>query len=92
MANVFPGEFITVTTAGASITTSGTSARVAIPNNSAGELPRYIRVAASAAASVRLGGNTINAATTDTQVQPGDAVIMSTNNMTFLAEIGRAHV
>jgi hypothetical protein len=60
---------------GASITTSGVSASVSIPNASSGERPRYIRVAATVAACVRLG-TAPTATTADTQIQPGDALIM----------------
>jgi hypothetical protein len=48
-------DFITVTATGANLTTSGTAARAAIPKMLSGEFPRFIRVAATVAASVRLG-------------------------------------
>ena len=76
MANRFDGAPLMVFATGVSITTSGTSASATIPNMSSGELPRYIRVAASQAACVRLGKTTATAVTTDLQVQPGDAVIL----------------
>ena len=69
-------DFVTVTTVGAVVTSSGTSAQVAIPNCSSGEKPRYIRVSATAAASVRLGKTTATATTADTQVQPGDSITL----------------
>jgi len=77
MSQIFNGAFVTVTATGVSITTSGTSASATIPNASDGNLPRYIRVAATAAACVRLGKTTATAVTTDLQVQPGDSVIMA---------------
>ncbi len=81
-------DAITVQAVGAKITTSGSSANVAIPVDSAANNPRYIRIAASAAACVKLGkDNTVAATTNDTQVQPGDAIIMSTNGMTYIAAI-----
>lgn len=83
------GGYITVSsqTTGVAITTSGTSASATIPNMSSGELPRYIRVAATAPACVRLGKTTATAVTTDLQVQPGDAVILSVNGNDKIAAI-----
>ena len=68
---------ITVAVTGATIATTGASANVAIPNMSSGEKPRYIRVSATAPACVRIGVAGVTAAPTDTQIQPGDAVIFS---------------
>ena len=66
-------SYITVTTVGAVVASGIASAQVAIPNCSSGEKPRYIRVASTAPASVRLGKTTATATTADTQIQPGDA-------------------
>jgi hypothetical protein len=68
---------IVVTATGATIATTAASASVAIPNSSSGEKPRYIRIAATAPACVRLGIAGVTAVTTDTQIQPGDAVIFA---------------
>lgn len=76
MSQTFSSSSITVIATGVSITTSGTSASATIPNDSAGNIPRYIRVAATVAACVRLGKTSATAVTTDMQVQPGDAVIL----------------
>ena len=75
MGQRFDG-YVTITASGAVITSGAVSAQIAIPNASSGEKPRYIRVASSAAASIRLGKTTVTATTADTQVQPGDAVTM----------------
>lgn len=72
-------DFITVQATGVNIATSGVSASATIPNASDGNLPRYVRIAASAAAYVRLAKTTATAVNTDLMVQPGDAVILSTN-------------
>lgn len=69
-------DYITVIATGISLATSGVSNSGTIPNMSSGEKPRYIRVAATAPACVRIGAGTVTAVTTDLQVQPGDAVIM----------------
>lgn len=68
---------VTILAAGASITTSGTSQQVAIPNTSAGPKPLKIRVAATAAAHVRLGIASATATTADTLVQPGGDVVLT---------------
>jgi hypothetical protein len=78
---------VTITAPGITITTSGVSSQVNIPSASSSELPRYIRVAATAAACVRLGNNPV-ATTNDTQIQPGDALIlMVPNGITKIAAI-----
>ena len=75
MGNRFD-DSITVVATGAVIATTATSAQVAIPNALSGEKPRYIRVAATAAACVRIGKTTAVAVNTDMQVQPGDSVVL----------------
>lgn len=62
---------------GVTITTSGTSARVAMGNTSAGALPRFVRIAATAAAYVKFGDNTVTASAGDLLVQPADAVVLA---------------
>lgn len=70
-------DFITVTKTGSNITTSGTSASIAIPTASSGEIPRYVRLAATAAAYVKLGTSGVTATAGDLMVQPGDAVTVA---------------
>lgn len=80
-------DFITVSKTGISLTTSATSAPGTIPLDSSGQVPRYIRIAASQPACVRIGAGTQTAVITDLQVQPGDAVTLSTNGATNIAAI-----
>lgn len=61
---------------GVSITTSATSANANVPNDSSGTKPRYVRVAATAAAYVRIGSGAQTAVATDMLIQPGDSVIL----------------
>ena len=70
------GGYITVTTTGVTLASGAASTSTTLPNMSSGEKPRFIRVAATAAACVRIGAGAQTAATTDLQVQPGDAVIL----------------
>ena len=81
------GVFITVTSTGVQLATSAVSASAAIPNDSAGNIARYIRIAATVAACVRIAKTTATAVTTDMQVQPGDSVIISTNGCDRVAAI-----
>jgi hypothetical protein len=76
MSKVFQSSAITVAATGVSITTGAASANATIPNALSGEKPRYIRVAATAAAYVRIGKGAQTAVTTDLLVQPGDAVVL----------------
>jgi hypothetical protein len=73
---MFTGTFVTVTATGKQQASGAASAGSTIPNMSSGEVPRYIRVAATAAACIRLGAAGVTATVNDTQVQPGDALIM----------------
>lgn len=70
------GHPLAVFATGVSITTSATSANANIPNDASGTKPRYARIAATAAAYVRIGSGTQTAVNTDMLVQPGDAVIV----------------
>ena len=76
MSRTFEGGFVTVVQTGASITTGAASAAATIPSDSAGNYPRYVRIAATAAAYVRIAKSAAVAVSTDLMVQPGDAVIM----------------
>lgn len=81
-------DFMTVTKTGANITTGAASASIAIPTASSGEIPRYVRVSATAAAYVKIGGAAVAAAAGDVLVQPGDAVILAIpRGMTNIAAI-----
>ena len=75
MSQTFEGA-VTIIATGVSIATSGTSASATIPSAQSGEYPRYIRIAATTPACVRIGTTAATAVTTDMQVQPGDAVIL----------------
>lgn len=77
MSNTYGGGFLTVTAVGASFSTSGTSASVAIPNASDGNKPRFIRVAARNECYVKLGTSGVAATANDILVQPADSVILS---------------
>ena len=87
MSQTYAGGPINVIVTGVSITTSGVSASATIPNDSAGNLPRYVRVASTAAAYVRLGKTSATAVTTDILVQPADAFILAVGGNDKIAAI-----
>jgi hypothetical protein len=89
MAQRFQSNFITVTATGASVTTGAASVNGTIPLDSAGNVPRYIRIVATASAYFRMGAGagTPTAVSTDLMVQPGDAVVLSVNNNTKFAAL-----
>jgi SH3-like domain-containing protein len=70
-------DYKTVTVTGVSITTGAASSGGALPNASSGEVPRYVRIAASVAACVRIGPGAQTAVATDMLVQPGDSVVLA---------------
>ena len=81
-------SFVTVTKTGIQLTTSAVSAGAAIPTASSGEIPRYIRVSATAAACVRIGPGAQTAVVTDLMVQPGDPVILQVpGGLTHIAAV-----
>lgn len=80
-------DAIAVFKTGSIIAFTGTSANVAIPTDQAGNIPKYIRVAANAACYVKLGVSGVAAVAGDLLVQPADAAILATNGCTFIAAI-----
>jgi len=87
MSNTFEGGFVTITTTGFTAATGAASARTAIPTDSAGNLPRYIRVAAINESYVKIGGSGVTATTNDVLIQPADSEILSVNGQTHIAYI-----
>lgn len=79
--------FLTVGAPGANITTSSTSASAAIPNGTAGERPRFIRVHATVAAYVRLGQSGLTAVAGDMIIDPSTPVILNVAGHTHIAAI-----
>ena len=76
MAQTFGGGFITVAAAGFNAATGAASASSAIPNDSSGRAPNFIRVAARNECYVKLGVTGVAATTADILVQPADSVIL----------------
>lgn len=87
MSNTFENAICVIAT-GKSQASGAASAGTTLPTTFSGETPRYIRVAATVPACFRLGwGSLPTAVSTDLQIQPGDAVILSTNGASHFAVI-----
>jgi hypothetical protein len=67
---------VTITTVGFSAATGAASAATAIPVNSTGNLPSYIRVASRSECYVKLGIAGVTATTNDILVQPADSIYL----------------
>lgn len=87
MSNTYEGGPIAAFAVGSTQATGAASARVALPVDSAGNNPRYIRVAAINESYVKLGSVAVVATTNDVLIQPADAAIMAVNGATHIAYI-----
>lgn len=65
---------ITVTKRGVTLATGAASASIPIPTNSAGEVPQYVRLSATAGCYVGVSNGAGTAAAGDLLVQPGDSI------------------
>lgn len=75
MAQTFHSGVV-ITTAGFSAATGAASASSAIPNDSSGRAPNYIRVAARNECYVKLGTAGVTATINDILVQPADSIYL----------------
>jgi hypothetical protein len=80
-------EAITILATGVSAATGGASARSAIPTNSAGALPNYIRVSGRNECYVKVGNSTVVATGNDALVQPADSLILRVGGNTHIAYV-----
>ena len=78
---------VSIVKTGSIISFGAASASVAIPTESAGGAPKYIRVVATAPCYVKIGNSGVTAAAGDVLVQPADAVVMKTLRQTHIAAI-----
>jgi hypothetical protein len=69
-------DSVTIIKTGVILTAGGTSVNAAIPTAQSGEIPRYIRLAATTSIYVKLGIAGVAAVAGDFMVQPGDATIV----------------
>ena len=70
-------DFITVVKTGISVAATATSSGGTLPTAQSGEVPRFIRIAATAPSCVKIGVGAQTATLGDLQVQQGDAVTLA---------------
>lgn len=70
---------------GVTVTSSGTSANVAIPNNSANVRARYVRLQVTGNLYVRLGASGVAATTNSMLLSPNFDVILCAQGFTHIA-------
>lgn len=80
-------ESLTIVATGANIATGAASASAAIPNNAAGSRPRYIRVAVTQPAYIKIGSGAQVATTNDILVNPNNAIILASKGCDTIAAL-----
>lgn len=78
---------VCIVASGSNITTGAASASAAIPNTSANTEPQFIRVAATAAAYVKVGASGVTAAAGDILVLPEAPIVLRTHGNSHIAAI-----
>lgn len=78
---------LVVAASGSNIDTGAASASAAIPNDSTGSRARFVRVAVTVAAYVKLGQTGVTAAAADMLVNPEQAVVLKVDGFTHIAAI-----
>lgn len=76
MSQTFQSTGVTIVATGFSAATGAASASTTIPNDSSGNKPSYIRVAARNECYVKLGVAGVTATVNDVLVQPADSIIL----------------
>jgi hypothetical protein len=80
-------DSLSIVRTGAVIAFTGTTASVAIPTDSSGAAPKYVRLAATAACYVQLGDASVTAVAGGVLVQPADSIILKTSRLTYVSAI-----
>lgn len=76
-----------IITTGARIATGAASAGGTIPLSQSGQLPKFVRIATTAAAHVRIGTGAQTAVNTDLMISPGEPTILATLGMNNYAAV-----
>jgi len=80
-------EAISVVKTGATIAFNATSANVAIPTDSSGASPKYVRLSATANCYAKIGPSGVTAAAGDLLVQPAESVVLKVQHLTHIAAL-----
>lgn len=75
MSNTFEGA-VSINANGTTLTSTSVSSSAAIPVDASGNVPRYVRIVATAAAYVKLGIGSATATTSNILVQPSDSILL----------------
>lgn len=82
-----PYPIITVASVGSTVTSGGSSAQIAIPNDASGATAKVVRISANGTATVKAVLTGVAATTNDLLVGPGDAVYLHVQGFTHIAYI-----
>jgi len=80
-------DSISVFATGSTISTGAASSRVAIPVDSSGTAPRYIKLTSTQACYCKLGNSSVTAVAGDLMVQPSDSQVVKVNGATHVAAL-----
>ena len=84
-------DAIQIQAAGSTLTTSGTSQSVAIPNTASGTKPKYVRIQVTTYAFIKFGNGAGTAATSsDILVSPNESELYKVSGNTHVAAIQQA--
>lgn len=78
-------DAITVATTGTTVTSSGTSAAIIVPNAADGTRARYCRLQSTGFVYVKLGLSGVAATSNDLLVSPNEGIILASRQFTHLA-------
>jgi len=78
---------LTITKTGTTLAVTGTSARVAIPTDTSGVVPKCARVSCSSAMYVKIGDSSVSAVAGDLLIHPAESVELRTIGLTHIAAI-----
>lgn len=79
-----------ITVSGVTLTTSGTSASAAIPNNSSGLRPNYVRIQVTNYAFIKFGVSGAAATANDILISPNEPEVFAISGLTHIAAIQQA--
>jgi hypothetical protein len=88
-------DFMSVNATGVQVTSGGTSARVAIPNNAAGKQAKHVRLQCTGNVYVRPGDASVTCTVNDILLSPNNDVFLDTanfSNIAYLQETAAAKI
>lgn len=83
-------EAIQIQASGSTLTTSATSASVAIPLTSSGTKPNYVRIQVTNYQFIKFGNSAVTATSNDILVSPNESELYKVNGNTHVAVIQQA--